>query len=178
MLRLSVPGPGIDELWREAEWLYSMRLGKSALTTLSERLYIPLKLSIRYPEILVFLFHFFYTAIQFFPPKSHYSEVTIAEKSVAENPFKMRISIVCFALVAAVAATPFPWAKPQVTGAPVPVVSARPNATKTRSHNHHHHKEPTPSFKLGCECAQAIIPVDKLSASEVRVCTICDRGRV
>jgi hypothetical protein len=88
-------------------------------------------------------------------------------KVPSTNPITMHISLVALALVATVAATPFPWAQPQVTSAPVPVVSVRPNATKTRSNHHHHHKEPTPSFKLGCECPQAIIPVDKLSASEV-----------
>lgn len=86
----------------------------------------------------------------------------------------MRVPFVALALVAAVAASPFPWAMPQFEGtisaiAPTPTQgrngSSRGNATATGHHNPH--KEPTPTFKLGCDCAKPIIPVDQLSPTEV-----------
>ncbi|KAF2792741.1 hypothetical protein K505DRAFT_338394 [Melanomma pulvis-pyrius CBS 109.77] len=83
----------------------------------------------------------------------------------------MRIPILAFALVAAVTASPFPWAQEaQVTEIPNPSSgvngSVPANATTTRENNHNPHREPTPTFKLGCECAQPIIPIDQLSPSE------------
>ncbi|KAF2010407.1 hypothetical protein BU24DRAFT_472575 [Aaosphaeria arxii CBS 175.79] len=79
----------------------------------------------------------------------------------------MHISVVVLAFAAAVAASPYPWAQPQVTDIPaLPTNNGTepPNATTTRHQNPH--KEPTPTFKLSCECPKPIIPVDQLTPAE------------
>ncbi|KAF2122312.1 hypothetical protein BDV96DRAFT_141657 [Lophiotrema nucula] len=83
----------------------------------------------------------------------------------------MRLAIVVAALVAAVTASPHPWAEAQfetviaTTTAPSSSIhTRRPNATGTGRHNPH--KEPTPTFKLGCDCAKPIIPVDQFTPAE------------
>ncbi|KAF2265903.1 hypothetical protein CC78DRAFT_542866 [Lojkania enalia] len=48
---------------------------------------------------------------------------------------------------------------------PYPELSPKPNATTPARHNPH--KEPTPTFKLACDCAKPIVPIDQLTASEV-----------
>ncbi|KAF2870737.1 hypothetical protein BDV95DRAFT_607873 [Massariosphaeria phaeospora] len=70
----------------------------------------------------------------------------------------MRVAIIAFALVASVAASPFANAEPQ---AATPIATSSTNgtrATPTRGGHRNPHKEPTPTFKLGCNCAKPVIP--------------------
>ncbi|ORY18499.1 hypothetical protein BCR34DRAFT_319639 [Clohesyomyces aquaticus] len=80
----------------------------------------------------------------------------------------MRVTIVALALAASVVASPFQWARAEVTG-----IAISPNKTNGTHHptnasggHHNPHKEPTPSFILSCECPKPIVPVDLLSPSE------------
>lgn len=80
----------------------------------------------------------------------------------------MRFSFLAIAFTAAVAASPHPWAEPQMTDVPTTLPTANVSLNATRTHRHNPHKEPTPTFKLGCDCRKPIIPVDQLSPAEVR----------
>jgi hypothetical protein len=76
----------------------------------------------------------------------------------------MRVTILAFALAAAVAASPFPGVDATIT-APATLPS---NGTHHR-HNgtHNPHKEPTPTFKKDCNCPAPIIPINQLSPAQV-----------
>ncbi|KAF1850606.1 uncharacterized protein K460DRAFT_18255 [Cucurbitaria berberidis CBS 394.84] len=81
----------------------------------------------------------------------------------------MRTFLVALILAVAVSATPYPWAQPQASL--VPVHSGKPgkhhNATKKGNRTRKNpHKEPTPTFKLGCDCARPIVPMDLLNENE------------
>lgn len=68
---------------------------------------------------------------------------------------------VLFALVAVVAASPFPAGPNAASSAASPAASA----SKTKHHNHH--KEPTPTFNLPCNCKKPVIPNGQMNAKEV-----------
>ncbi|KAH8702699.1 hypothetical protein GQ44DRAFT_732791 [Phaeosphaeriaceae sp. PMI808] len=76
----------------------------------------------------------------------------------------MRLAVVAIVFTAVVAATPYPWAAPQ--GSLVTETKPKPNRTKVNRTRKNPHKEPTPTFKLGCDCAKPIIPMNLLSANE------------
>ncbi|KAH7359787.1 hypothetical protein BKA66DRAFT_552505 [Pyrenochaeta sp. MPI-SDFR-AT-0127] len=71
----------------------------------------------------------------------------------------MRLFLISL-LAVAVSASPFAFAEPQASLVPTPI-SADSNRTQKNVH-----KEPTPVFKLPCDCAQPIIPMNLLSTQE------------
>lgn len=79
----------------------------------------------------------------------------------------MKLTTIAIVCATVVTATPYPWARPQA--ADVAVASTRPHDKyhKLNRTKKNPHKEPTPTFKLACNCAKPIVPVNLLTANEV-----------
>ncbi|CAO2653596.1 Nn.00g030070.m01.CDS01 [Neocucurbitaria sp. VM-36] len=81
----------------------------------------------------------------------------------------MRTSLVALVFAVSISASPYPWAEPQASL--VPTVSDTPgghhNGSGKGNRTHKNpHKEPTPTFKLACDCARPIVPMNLLSENE------------